>query len=132
MNTRRPPEEIWLWMGHEVAECVDYPKFLPEGDGELLCRKLWGFTNNALRPVPSGGDGSPDAYGNPTVETPEEQRDYRWDSDDNAGAWWKHLTKAERVAIHEACAEEFAASRAMWAEFEAERAAAEAERAANG
>jgi hypothetical protein len=128
MNTRRPPEEIWLWMGHEVAECVNYPKFLPAdyGDGTderwfELSRKLWRFTTNAERPVPSGGDGSPDAYGNPTVETPDEQTDYRIDSDDNAGAWWKHLTKPERVAIHEACAEEFAASRAMWAEFEAER-----------
>ena len=116
------PKEIFLWQGHEVSECLGYQKFLPEdyAAGEFpvedrwykLSRKLWNFTNNAERPVPLGGDGSPDRDGNPTVETPAEQMDYRIESDDNAATWWSHLTDVEQAAIVAACDEEFAAWRA--------------------
>ncbi len=125
MNSTNPrtgnpdvPAEIFLWQGHEVAECIGYQKHLPAdyGDGTderwaTLYRKLWGFTNDALRPVPLGGDGSPDINGHPTVETPDEQRDYRIDSDDNADTWWTHLTAVEQAAITAGVDEEFAAWR---------------------
>ena len=112
------PVEMSLWMGHEAAECLGYQKHLPDdyGDGTsdrwlLLYRKLWAFTNDAERPVPAGGDGSPDAWGNPTVGTPEEQRDYRWSSDDRGEVWWKKLDPAEQVALIAACDDDFGASR---------------------
>jgi hypothetical protein len=95
------PGDLKYWTADEVAECLDYGRFLPNINkkGQVrgaqrreLHTKLWGFLNAAENATPLGGDGS-----NGTVETPDGRLDLG--NDDKAAHWWKQLTPTEATAI---------------------------------
>lgn len=87
------PDGLELWRADEVAECLDYRRYIVDQMG--LYSKLWSFLEAAENPTPAGGDGS-----NGTVETPDGQLDP--DNDDKAAHWWAQLTDLEAAAIVQA------------------------------
>jgi hypothetical protein len=84
------PDGLELWRADEVAECLNYRRYIIDHMG--LYSKLWDISATAENPTPAGGDGS-----NGTVETPDGQLDP--DNGDKAGQWWDQLTLVEAAAI---------------------------------
>jgi len=87
------PEGLEYWTADEVAECVDYERFMPEGKSwRELYSKLWRILAESKNPTPLGGDGS-----NGTVEYPCGRRSLQ--NDDKARHWWDKLEEFEQSAI---------------------------------
>ena len=89
------PDMISLWTADEVAECLEYEKYLSKEDSTALYSKLWKFLSEAQNPTPLGGDGS-----NGTVEYPCGRLSPN--NDDKAPHWWHRLDANEREAITKA------------------------------
>lgn len=89
------PDGLSYWTADEVAECLEYYKYLSKDDGDTLYKKLWQFLNEASNPTPLGGDGT-----NGTVEYPCGRQSLA--NDDKAGHWWGRLNEAEQAAVRAA------------------------------
>lgn len=86
------PIGLQYWTADEVAECLDYDRYLEKVDADALYARLWGFLGEAENLTPLGGDGS-----NGTVEYPCGRQGLH--NDDKTHHWWHRLTDAEREAI---------------------------------
>lgn len=93
-NRIEMPDGLEYQTADEVAECVEYQKYLPPeyGHWEKLYGKLWSFLDDSSNPTPMGGDGS-----NGTVEEPSGRLSL--DNDDKTGHWWDKLEPVEQRAI---------------------------------
>ena len=94
------PEGMEYTTADEAAECLSYSHHLPEGEGDVLYRRLWEILGEATSPTPTGGDGT-----DGTVECPGDRLSL--DNDDKAGHWWSKLTYAQQEALAKAYYEEF-------------------------
>jgi len=69
------PSSLEYDTADEVAETIDYHKYLTKERADALYRELWRILAAAKNKTPLGGDGS-----NGTVETPCGRLDSEWDS----------------------------------------------------
>lgn len=93
------PSRLEYYTADEVAETIDYQKYLPKDRSDALYRELWRILSDAKNKTPLGGDGS-----NGTVETPGERLDS--DNDDKAPHWWESLDRDFQSAIAQAIVDE--------------------------
>jgi len=89
------PKRLEYYTADEVAETIDYHKYLPKERADELYRELWRILASAKNKTPLGGDGS-----NGTVETPCGRLDS--DNDDKAPHWWDSLDRDFQSAIVQA------------------------------
>lgn len=89
------PKRLECYTADEVAETIDYHKYLPKERADELYRELWRILASAKNKTPLGGDGS-----NGTVETPCGRLDS--DNDDKAPHWWDSLDRDFQSAIVQA------------------------------
>lgn len=86
------PPTYQLLTVDQVAECVDYHRWMERAESQALYTKLWAILDDCLNPTPLGGDGS-----RGTVETPDGRLDS--ENDDKAPHWWDRLSIREQSAI---------------------------------
>lgn len=89
------PSALEYRTADEVAETIDYGKYLSKERSDALYGKLWRILGDAKNPTPLGGDGS-----NGTVETPCGRLDSA--NDDKAPHWWDGLDRDHQEAIAQA------------------------------
>ena len=89
------PSSLEYDTADEVAETIDYHKYLTKERADALYRELWRILAAAKNKTPLGGDGS-----NGTVETPCGRLDS--DNDDKTPHWWDSLDRDFQSAIVQA------------------------------
>lgn len=94
-TTTTMPKGLQYWTADEVAECLEYDRYLDKQASDALYARLWNFLSEAENPTPPGGDGSEG-----TVEYPCGRQGLA--NDDKTHHWWGRLTDAERGAISQA------------------------------
>jgi hypothetical protein len=100
MSTTTMQPGLAHWTADEVAECLDFGKFLEKNEANELYCDLWNSVGKAKNPTPSGGDGS-----NGTVEYPDARLSP--DNDDKTPYWWEELTEKQQEAINNAYLREY-------------------------